>query len=92
MARIEGALEIEKLVDCDLVIEAVFEDMDLKKRIFSKLDKFCKAGAILATNTSALNIDEIASVTSRPEDIIGLHFFSPANVCLLYTSDAADDL
>ena len=90
MARIEGALEIEKLVDCDLVIEAVFEDMDLKKRIFSKLDKFCKAGAILATNTSALNIDEIASVTSRPEDIIGLHFFSPANVMKLLEIVRAD--
>ena len=90
MARIEGALEIENLVDCDLVIEAVFEDMDLKKRIFSKLDKFCKAGAILATNTSALNIDEIASVTSRPEDIIGLHFFSPANVMKLLEIVRAD--
>ena len=90
MARIEGLLEIEKLVDCDLVIEAVFEDMDLKKRIFSKLDKFCKAGAILATNTSALNIDEIASVTSRPEDIIGLHFFSPANVMKLLEIVRAD--
>ena len=90
MARIEGELEIEKLIDCDLVIEAVFEDMDLKKRIFSKLDKFCKAGAILATNTSALNIDEIASVTSRPEDIIGLHFFSPANVMKLLEIVRAD--
>ena len=90
MARIEGVLEIEKLVDCDLVIEAVFEDMDLKKRIFSELDKFCNAGAILATNTSALNIDEIASVTSRPEDIIGLHFFSPANVMKLLEIVRAD--
>jgi 3-hydroxyacyl-CoA dehydrogenase len=90
LARIEGALEIEKLVDCDLVIEAVFEDMDLKKHIFSKLDKFCKEGAILATNTSALNIDEIASVTSRPEDIIGLHFFSPANVMKLLEIVRAD--
>ena len=90
MARIEGVLEIEKLVDCDLVIEAVFEDMDLKKRIFSELDKFCKAGTILATNTSGLNIDEIASVTSRPEDIIGLHFFSPANVMKLLEIVRAD--
>ena len=90
MARIEGLLEIEKLVDCDLVIEAVFEDMDLKKRIFFELDKFCKAGAILATNTSALNIDEIASVTSRPEDVIGLHFFSPANVMKLLEIVRAD--
>jgi len=68
----------------------VFEDMDLKKRIFSELDKFCKAGAILATNTSALNIDEIASVTTRPEDIIGLHFFSPANVMKLLEIVRAD--
>ena len=96
MARIEGALEMEKLVDCDLVIEAVFEDMDLKKCIFSELDNFCKAGAILATNTSALNIDEIAAVTSRPEDIIGLHFFSPANVMKLLeivrANKTADDV
>jgi len=90
MARIEGALEIEKLVDCDLVIEAVFEDMDLKKRIFSELDKICKADAILATNTSALNIDEIAAVTSRPQDVIGLHFFSPANVMKLLEIVRAD--
>ena len=83
MALIDGALDIGKLADCDLVIEAVFEDMDLKKQIFSELDKICKADAILATNTSALNIDEIASVTSRPQDVIGLHFFSPANVMKL---------
>ncbi len=96
MARIEGALEIEKLFDCDLVIEAVFEDMDLKKRIFSELDKFCKAGAILATNTSALNIDEIAAVTSRPQDVVGVHFFSPANVMKLLeivrAENTADDV
>ena len=90
MARIEGALKIEKLVDCDLVIEAVFEDMDLKKRIFSELDKICKADAILATNTSALNIDEIAAATSRPQDVIGLHFFSPANVMKLLEIVRAD--
>ena len=90
MARIKGALEIENLADCDLVIEAVFEDMGLKKQIFSELDKICKADAILATNTSALNIDEIASVTSRPQDVIGLHFFSPANVMKLLEVVRAD--
>ncbi len=68
---------------CDLVIEAVFENMDLKKQIFTELDQVMKKGAILATNTSALNIDEIAAVTSRPQDVIGLHFFSPANVMKL---------
>tara|TARA_B100001057_G_scaffold205307_1_gene206013 strand:+ start:613 stop:1965 length:1353 start_codon:yes stop_codon:yes gene_type:complete len=90
MARIEGALEIENLADCDLVIEAVFEDMPLKKRIFSELDKICKTNTILATNTSALNIDEIAAVTSRPQDVIGLHFFSPANVMKLLEIVRAD--
>jgi len=83
MARLDGTLKMDALADCDLVIEAVFEDMDLKKRIFSDLDRIMKPGAILATNTSALNIDEIAGATSRPEDIIGLHFFSPANVMKL---------
>jgi len=71
------------LADCDLIIEAVFEDMEIKKSVFSELDKIAKPGAILATNTSALNIDEIAAVTSRPSDVIGLHFFSPANVMRL---------
>lgn len=83
MGRLDGTLSIEDLGECDLVIEAVFEDMDLKKKIFTDLDRIMKPGAILATNTSALNIDEIASVTSRPEDVIGLHFFSPANVMKL---------
>ncbi|SIS91176.1 3-hydroxyacyl-CoA dehydrogenase [Paracoccus saliphilus] len=83
MDRLEGRLAIADLGDCDLVIEAVFENMDLKHKIFTELDKVMKPGAILATNTSALNIDEIASVTKRPEDVIGLHFFSPANVMKL---------
>ena len=77
------SLDLSALADCDLIIEAVFEDMDIKKSVFSQLDKIAKPGAILATNTSALNIDEIASVTTRPEDVIGLHFFSPANVMRL---------
>ncbi len=83
MDRFNGQLEIAALADCDLVIEAVFEDMELKRKIFTELDRVMKPGAILATNTSALNIDEIAAMTKRPEDVIGLHFFSPANVMKL---------
>ncbi len=83
MGLIAGALSQEALADCDLVIEAVFERMDVKKEIFANLDRICKPGAILATNTSALNIDEIGEATSRPKDVIGLHFFSPANVMRL---------
>ena len=84
MALITGSLSMEdSFADVDLVIEAVFERMDIKKDIFTKLDAICKPGAILATNTSGLNIDEIASVTKRPEAVIGLHFFSPANVMKL---------
>ena len=65
--------------------------MDSKKQIFTNLDKICKEGAILATNTSALNIDEIAAVTARPQDVIGLHFFSPANVMKLLEIVRADE-
>ena len=83
MDRFDGKLELAALAECDLVIEAVFEDMELKRKIFTELDRVMKPGAILATNTSALNIDEIAAMTSRPEDVIGLHFFSPANVMKL---------
>jgi 3-hydroxyacyl-CoA dehydrogenase len=90
MKMLTGSLELEKLADCDLIIEAVFERMDVKKDIFTKLDKIAKPGAILATNTSGLNIDEIASVTSRPEYVIGLHFFSPANVMKLLEIVRAD--
>jgi 3-hydroxyacyl-CoA dehydrogenase len=90
MALISGSLEMEALADVDLVIEAVFERMDIKKDIFTKLDAICKPGAILATNTSALNIDEIASVTKRPEAVIGLHFFSPANIMKLLEVVRAD--
>lgn len=83
MSRLTGTLDFDALGDCDLIIEAVFENMDIKKDVFARLDKIAKPGAILASNTSYLNIDEIASVTSRPEDVIGLHFFSPANVMKL---------
>lgn len=83
MGRFDGRLAIKDLADCDLIIEAVFENMDLKRKIFTELSRVMKPGAILATNTSALNIDEIASMTDRPQDVIGLHFFSPANVMKL---------
>jgi 3-hydroxyacyl-CoA dehydrogenase len=76
-------LEFDALKDCDLIIEAVFEQMEIKKEIFGRLDKTVKPGAILASNTSYLNIDEIAASTSRPEDVVGMHFFSPANVMKL---------
>jgi 3-hydroxyacyl-CoA dehydrogenase len=88
---ITGSLDMDSAFkDVDLVIEAVFERMDIKKDIFTNLDRICKPGAILATNTSGLNIDEIASVTKRPQDVIGLHFFSPANVMKLLEIVRAD--
>ena len=88
---ITGSLSMEdSFKDVDLVIEAVFERMDIKKDIFTKLDAICKPGAILATNTSGLDIDEIAAVTKRPQDVIGLHFFSPANVMKLLEIVRAD--
>ena len=90
MALIKGSLSMDDLATVDMVIEAVFERMDVKKDIFAKLDVICKPGAILATNTSGLNIDEIASVTKRPEAVIGLHFFSPANVMKLLEVVRAD--
>jgi 3-hydroxyacyl-CoA dehydrogenase len=74
---------MEDLADCDLVVEAVFELMDVKKAVFAKLDPIAKRGAILASNTSYLDIDQIAAATCRPQDVIGLHFFSPANVMAL---------
>jgi 3-hydroxyacyl-CoA dehydrogenase len=78
-----GALNYANLSDADLIIEAAFENMDVKRQIFENLDRHAKQGAILASNTSTLDIDEIAAVTSRPEDVIGLHFFSPANIMRL---------
>ncbi|AWZ01892.1 fatty acid oxidation complex subunit alpha [Rhodobiaceae bacterium] len=90
MGLLSGDTDMKALADCDLIIEAVFENMDVKQDIFKQLDEICKPGAILATNTSALNIDEIASVTSRPEAVIGLHFFSPANVMRLLEVVRAD--
>ncbi len=83
MTKMTPTINIEDIAGCDLVIEAVFENMELKKEIFTKLDSIMQPGAILASNTSALNLDEIASVTQRPEMVIGQHFFSPANVMRL---------
>ncbi|MBH85458.1 MAG: 3-hydroxyacyl-CoA dehydrogenase [Alteromonadaceae bacterium] len=83
MALIKPTLAYEDFSDVDLVIEAVFENMGVKKEIFGTLDKICKQGAVLASNTSTLDIDEIASATTRPEDVVGMHFFSPANVMKL---------
>ncbi|MGZ8362700.1 MAG: 3-hydroxyacyl-CoA dehydrogenase NAD-binding domain-containing protein [Caulobacteraceae bacterium] len=83
MALLTPSLNLEDLADRDLIIEAVFENMDIKKDVFGKLDRIAKPGAILASNTSYLNVDEIAASTSRPESVLGLHFFSPANVMKL---------
>lgn len=83
MGLLEGTLSYDDLADADLVIEAVFESMEVKQAVFSQLDKVCKPGAILASNTSTLDLDRIANFTSRPQDVIGLHFFSPANVMRL---------
>ena len=83
MALLTPSLNIEDVADADIVIEAVFENMGVKKEIFGKLDALAKPGAILATNTSTLDVNEIAASTSRPADVIGLHFFSPANVMRL---------
>ena len=90
LANLSPSLDMGALADVDLVIEAVFEDMAVKKDIFGKLDTICKPGAILASNTSYLDINEIAAVTSRPQDVIGLHFFSPAHVMRLLEIVVAD--
>lgn len=83
MARLTPTLQLEDLADCDLVIEAVFENLEVKKGVFSKLDGIVKPSAILSTNTSALDVNEIAATTSRPEMVLGTHFFSPANIMRL---------
>ena len=83
MARYTPSTSYDAIKHVDLVIEAVFEDIEVKKAVFKELDRVCKSGAVLATNTSYLDIDAIAAVTSRPQDVIGLHFFSPANIMKL---------
>jgi 3-hydroxyacyl-CoA dehydrogenase len=94
--RITGTTDYESLSDADLVIEAVFENLDLKQEIFAKLDTVCRQGAILATNTSYQDVDRIAAATQRPQDVIGLHFFSPAHIMKLLevvrASMTADDV
>jgi 3-hydroxyacyl-CoA dehydrogenase len=83
MGILTPTLSLDDLKECDLVIEAIYENMEVKKELFGKLDKIVKPGAILASNTSYLNVDEIASATGRPQDVLGMHFFSPANVMKL---------
>jgi 3-hydroxyacyl-CoA dehydrogenase len=83
MARIQGTVEFDAVREADLVVEAVFEEMGLKKEIFGKLDKACRPETVLATNTSTLDVNEIAAATSRPQQVVGMHFFSPANVMRL---------
>ncbi len=83
LARIEPVAGYDDIKDCDLVVEAVFEEMDVKKPIFAKLDEVMKPGALLFSNTSALDVDQLAEMTRRPQDVAGTHFFSPANVMKL---------
>src|SRR5258705_1143470 len=83
MGLITGTTDFKAAADADMVVEAVFEEMPVKKEVFAKLDAICKPDAVLATNTSTLDVDEIASATKRPESVIGTHFFSPANVMRL---------
>ncbi len=83
MALISGSVDQGDFADLDIVIEAVFEDLELKRQVFTELDRICKPGALLATNTSALDVNAIAAATARPESVIGMHFFSPANVMKL---------
>ncbi|MBS0592222.1 MAG: enoyl-CoA hydratase/isomerase family protein [Proteobacteria bacterium] len=83
MGLLAPTLELATLADCDLIIEAVFENMAVKKELFARLDTIARPGAVLATNTSYLDVNEIAAATQRPQDVVGLHFFSPANVMKL---------
>ena len=83
MGLLTPTLDFAALADCDLIIEAVYENMDVKKEVFARLDKIAKPGAILASNTSYLDINEIAASISRPGDVVGMHFFSPANIMKL---------
>ncbi len=95
MALVKGSLDYASIADADVVIEAVFEDTALKKRIFAEIDRHAKPGALLATNTSTLDIEDIATAVKRPQDVVGMHFFSPANVMPLLevvrTKDSAPD-
>jgi len=96
LARLQTTQNFDSAANSDLVIEAVFENMAIKKEVFRTLDKICRPGAILATNTSTLDVDQIAAATGRPEDVIGLHFFSPAHIMRLLEivrgANTADDV
>ena len=83
LSKITGTTDLNLAADCDLVIEAAVENMDIKKDIFSQLDKICKVETILASNTSSLSITEVASATNRPDKVIGMHFFNPATIMKL---------
>lgn len=91
IARISGTTDYADLSDCDIVIEAVFEDMGVKRQVFTALDSVLKPGAILASNTSYLDVNEIAATTKRPQDVVGLHFFSPAHVMKLLEIVRSDE-
>lgn len=88
--RISGSVDMADLAQADVVVEAVFESMDVKREVFTQLDTICKPDAILATNTSTLDVNQIAEVTNRPQDVIGLHFFSPAHIMKLLEVVRAD--
>ena len=96
MSRYTRTTSYDDLADCDLIIEAVFETMQVKRDVFGKLDKIAKPTAILASNTSYLNVNEIAAVTSRPENVLGMHYFSPANIMklleIVHADKTADDV
>ena len=96
MALITGVTDIDRLSDADLVVEAAYEDMEIKQPLFREMDNVCKPGTVLATNTSTLDINDIAAVTSRPQDVIGMHFFAPANIMPLVEivrgRDSADEV
>ena len=83
LSKITGTTDLGLAADCDLVIEAAVENMEIKKQIFAELDKICKEETILASNTSSLSITEVASATNRPEKVIGMHFFNPATIMKL---------
>ena len=83
MALLRASTDGAALADCDLVIEAVYENMDLKKEVMARLGRVCKSGAIIATNTSTLDVDVLARASGRPTDVVGMHFFSPAHVMRL---------
>src|SRR6266542_1303063 len=95
LARLALTTELEELADCDLVIEAVLEELELKREVFAELDRVTRPAAVLATNTSALSVAEIAEATTRPERVVGMHFFNPAPVLPLVefvrTPESSDD-